>query len=89
MSSKHRNLTVVGGLARLLSHAVRSWPLILVAAFFLSSQGPHLRVTWTYRGSSENPIYIDCTYLGSRGFVPALGPVCPLIAWIDTRSDQL
>lgn len=72
--------------ARLLNYALNRWPLIVLAAFFLSSQGPHLRVTWTYRGSHEYPVYIECTYLGSRGFVAAVGPTCPLLAWIDSRD---
>jgi|GEM_PF-5406284 len=88
MSTKHQTLSVIGGLARLLSHAVRGWPLLLLVVFFLSSEGPHLRVSWTCSGSCDRNYYIHCTYLGSRGFVPALGPVCPLVAWIDSRGGE-
>ncbi|MBI1208201.1 MAG: hypothetical protein GC191_13060 [Azospirillum sp.] len=79
-------LAVGGGVARLMGSVLRRWPLILIAAFFISPSGPHLRVVYSYRGPASHPAYISCTYLGSRGFItPSYGVMgdCPLIAWID------
>ncbi len=67
---------------RFLSAAVEAWPLWLIAAFLISPIGPHLR--WSYVG--KDPVYYQCTYLGSRGFVdPGLTPDCPIIVILDAR----
>ena len=88
MSNAHRNLSIFGMSARVLSLTVRRWPLISLALFFLFSEGPHLRVAWSCVGSCERQIYIECTYLGSRGLVSKFGPACPLLAWLDTKGRK-
>lgn len=63
------------------------WPLLLIAIFFLSPMGPHLRWSYEYRDlGASSRIYYACTYLGSRGFVRYMeGDDCPFIAMIDRR----
>ena len=65
------------------------WPLLALAAFFVFDEGPHLRVAYDYRGTARNPVYLNCTYLGSRGLVTTkfgFTDACPLIAWMDSRG---
>lgn len=74
---------------RALAATLDRWPLLLAAAFLVSPEGPHLRVSYDYRGTARNPVYLNCTYLGSRGLVTTrfgLTDACPLIAWIDNRE---
>lgn len=83
-------LTLGAGLARLLAGLLHRWPLVLIALFFISPVGPHLRLSYSYYEGSAHPSQLfDCTYLGSRGVIaPARGDLdgCPIIAWIDARE---
>lgn len=86
MSNRDRNLWLAGRLSWLLSRGISNWPLILIAAFLFSSEGPHLRVSYSYQGSHDYPRYTSCTYLGSRGFVKGYVYRCPIIAWMDAKG---
>ena len=88
MKRRRRLLSSLSSLSRLLAWVLNRWPLIAMAAFFYFEEGPHLRVAYTYQGSSDNPRYISCTYLGSRGFVPGYVPGCPVVAWMNAREGE-
>lgn len=84
---RHALLAAGGALLRLLGAALRHWKLVLVALFFLSPIGPHLRMQYTYQDGGGQRVYLACTYLGSRGFIaPNLAPDCPVIAILDARD---
>lgn len=69
---------------RLLHNVMRFWPHLLIVAFLISPTGPHLRFYYIYRGGIGSPSFIECTYLGSRGFVTTnLLADCPVFAWLD------
>ncbi len=60
---------------------------IAIAIVFLLPQTPHLRVSYSYSGSSSHPNYIQCQYLGVHGMVQKiLGNDCPLVAFINGKS---
>jgi len=87
--TKRRVFGVANLLTKSLAVVLQHWFLILIAVFFLSDEGPHLRVASTYYGSAERPAYTSCTYLGSRGFREGYTVGCPLIIWMDTGEyDQ-
>ena len=70
-----------------LHRALQFWPHMLVAAFLISPIGPHLRFEYTYWGDIGSPSFIECTYLGARGFVTTnLLSDCPVFAWLDARD---
>ena len=74
-------------LLRQLHDAMRFWPHVLIVVFLFSPVGPHIRFEYTYRGDIRSPSFIDCTYLGSRGFINATAfSGCPFFAWLDTRD---
>ena len=79
---------------RLIAMALRSlagllsiWPLLLVAAFFISPVGPHLLWTYSYEQRGTYRHMFACQYIGARGFVYTdhLGD-CPYITIIDRRA---
>lgn len=85
--NRHGCLSAASLLARGLSLLLGHWKLVLVAAFFLSPIGPHLRWSYVYRDGGGPRADVRCTYLGSRGFVtPSLAPDCPVIAILDSRQ---
>ena len=86
--SKHYGL--LAHLSRFVSLLVDHWFVVLVVAFFLSPVGPHIRWEYQYReGYARKPIYISCTYVGSRGFVtPQFSDDCPLFVWLDAEESQ-
>ena len=85
MSNRDRRLHALSLLAWTMGRALRAWPLILVAAFFLSPVGPHLLWEYHYRDSRE--YRFDCSYIGSRGLIhPGYVEGCPYIAWLDARG---
>ena len=91
MTGGRRTLWAIAFVARLASDLLQCWPLILIAAFFLSPVGPHLRWEYAFREVYGDRVYLGCTYLGSRGFVtPAYGTLdgCPVIAWLDARETR-
>ena len=76
---KYRFYNTVRKSARAMSFLITNAHLFLLAAFFLSPQGPHVRVDDLFGGYSRG-----CTYLGSRGLVPGYVPGCPYLVWIDS-----
>ncbi len=76
-------LRALAKVARLIGGMLGYWKLALIALFFLSPVGPHLRWEYTYRGDRDpfcQRSYTSCTYLGSRGFItPAITVDCPFI----------
>lgn len=91
MMAVRRWLGVLAFVARMASDTLRRWPMILIAAFFLSPEGPHLRWEYTYRTIYGKRIYLSCIYLGSRGFVtPPYSELagCPVIAWLDAGDKR-
>ncbi|MCU7805675.1 MAG: hypothetical protein KZQ96_21015 [Candidatus Thiodiazotropha sp. (ex Lucinoma borealis)] len=73
---------VLRSLAGLLS----VWPILALAAFFVSPIGPHMRWQYTYEQRGTHRQMIACEYLGSRGFVyyQRYGN-CPFFTIIDRR----
>ena len=57
-------------------------PVLALVMIFLLPQTPHLRISYSYTGTYEHPIYRECNYLGIHGFIRVLGPDCPLVAFI-------
>ena len=88
MTAKRRSgLKALAAIGRLVSLVFEHWKLALIAAFFLSPVGPHLRITYSYNETYGQVSYLACTYLGSRGFVQlGLGGECPVIAFLDARD---
>ena len=77
----YRALIRVG--LRLLISLLPLLPFIAIAIIFLLPKTPHLRVSYTYTGSSSHPNYIDCQYLGVHGMVRnGFALDCPLVAFI-------
>lgn len=84
---RHRRLFLLAFIANVISRLLERWPLLLIAAFFISPIGPHLRFAYTYSDAFGHRSYISCSYLGARGFVtPDLAPGCPLIVFLDSRE---
>jgi hypothetical protein len=89
MSNPHRRLYLFSLLSWAVSRLLQKWLVVLIAIFFLSPVGPHLRWEYQYRGANEYRTYSNCTYLGSRGFFkPGYIGNCPLIAWLDSRGAR-
>lgn len=87
MTAKTNSYGFFGGFFRLLGWLVKQWKLVLIAAFFLSPYGPHLRYEYTYREAYGHRAYLSCTYLGSRGFVtPAYVEGCPIFIMLDASD---
>ena len=85
MSKLDRRLYRLSLSAWAVSRLLKAWPLLLVAAFFVSSVGPHLLWAYQYRGSHE--VRFNCAYIGSRGLIhPGYVEGCPYIAWLDARA---
>lgn len=71
---------------RALAALLSLWPLLLVAAVLLSPVGPHLRWSYVYQERGSQRHYLDCLYVGSRGWVRYReGHACPLVTIIDRR----
>ena len=86
MNDYQRRSSKLSWLLNVLAFLLERWPLVLIAVFFLTPQGPHLRVSYAYYGTYEHPTYTSCTYLGSRGFREAYGPDCPVVLWLDVAE---
>lgn len=67
---------------------LRHWKLALIAAFFLSPVGPHLRLDYDYtaRRADGTPVTTRCGYVGARGMIEVFSYRCPVIAWLDARE---
>lgn len=77
----------LSALSRLFAALADGWKIVLIAAFFLSPVGPHLRWEYTYREAYGHRAYVSCTYVGARGFItPNDVEGCPVIAWLDARE---
>lgn len=75
---------MIAGLLRGIVKLFSAWPLLLIALFFISPIGPHLRWTYTYQDYYGNRTYYACQYLGSRGFINYMhGDDCPFVVMID------
>lgn len=61
-------------------------PFIVLATPFILTKTPHLRVIYTYNGSSSHPIYRECEYLGVHGRVHLLGPNCPIVMFLPEQT---
>jgi hypothetical protein len=80
-------LSFLAKFLRLVSHITSKWLVLLIAAFFLSPTGPHLRAEYTYYEAGNTRIYLRCTYLGSRGFItPDFRGDCPLFAILNANE---
>jgi hypothetical protein len=87
MNQKIITLRILAFALRLVSHIVSRWLLLLVAAFFLSPIGPHLRAEYTYYEVGNTRMYLRCTYLGSRGFItPDFRGDCPLFVILNANE---
>ena len=78
---------VLASFIRGIAGILNIWPLFLIAGFFISPVGPHLRMTYTYLQNGSQKYMLSCQYLGSRGFVSfdAFGE-CPFVTIIDRRN---
>ena len=80
---------VLGWLLKQIGGLFRFWPLVLIAVFFISPVGPHLRWEYTYTDVYGRRVFHACTYLGARGFIITDGyPDCPFVAVLDTRTGR-
>ncbi|HNP84061.1 MAG TPA: hypothetical protein PKN47_21550 [Nitrospira sp.] len=68
---------------RILIACLPLLPFIALATPFLLPETPHLRVKYTYTGSSARPIYRECDYLGVHGWVHLWGPDCPIVRFME------
>ncbi len=84
---KLRPYVLLAFVLRGVNYLLGYWLLLLIAAFFLSPVGPHLRIQYTYtQGPFGERSYVACDYLGSRGMIAArFGDQCPVLAIIDAR----
>lgn len=71
---------------RILITCLPFLPFMAIGAVFFLPQSPHLRVSYTYTGSFEYPIYRTCQYLGIHGTVQVIGQDCPLVAFMNEKS---
>ncbi len=67
---------------RILIACLPLLPFIALATPFLLPETPHLRIKYTYTGSSTRPIYRECEYFGIHGWVYQWGPDCPLMMFL-------
>lgn len=67
----------------LLQQVLSLWPVIALIVIFLMPETPHLRVSYSYAGSSDHPRYINCQYLGIDGVVRVRGRQCPLVTLMN------
>ena len=89
MQRHQKLLGVMAAIFRMISGVLEYWKLALVAAFFLSPIGPHLRWEYQYRDVYGHKVFVNCTYLGARGFItPDFLEDCPVVAIFDTRSAK-
>jgi hypothetical protein len=72
---------------RILIACLPLLPFIALATPFLMPETPHLRVKYTYTGSSARPIYRECEYLGIHGRVYQWGPDCPLMMFLGEMPE--
>lgn len=71
--------TILRGLIPLL-------PFIVIGVLVLLPRTPHLRVSYTYTGSYENPRYITCRYLGIHGWLTLYGNHCPILTLLNGKT---
>jgi len=88
MSAGTPVLTAIEWLARIAGVLATRAPLLLLIAFFVSPVGPHMRFSGQYYGTQDNPRFVSCTYLGSRGLQEVRTPTCPIFLWLDTRRND-
>lgn len=89
MISKRNIFGVLAVSFKIFAEGLNYWPLVIVAALYISPAGPHIRWEYQYRNVYDQRVYTSCTYLGSKGFVtPPYTGQCPLIKWIDVRKHQ-
>ena len=87
MKKAHALLWIMSAVSRLTSFILSHWKLVLVIAIFVSPVGPYLRWEYSYENRSGAKFFIQCTYLGPRGFVtPEFFGDCPVIAILDVRD---
>ena len=83
---KLRPLRLVSMALRGLAGLISLWPVLLLAGVLISPVGPHLRTQHSYERQGSYKRMVDCTYLGSRGWVRhKQGGKCPVITIIDRR----
>ncbi len=85
---KLKRLSLIAVTLRCVARLIRQWPLIvLVLCIVIPPTSPHLRWEYSYKRYGSTRIYIDCHYLGLRGFVRyARTGRCPIIIWIDHKE---
>lgn len=71
---------------RMLIACLPLLPFIALATPFLLPETPHLRISYTYTGSYNHPIYRECQYFGMHGWVHEFGPDCPLVTFLPEKS---
>ncbi len=87
MRTRRLILGILSKLFHALSAVLGRWKLLLLVTVILSPIGPHLRWSYSYRGTHEHRTYLRCTYLGSQGFVTLpMGADCPFITILDARK---
>lgn len=87
LSDPYHQPSLFSRAVRLLSRLLLWWLIPLVCAFFLSPVGPHLLWTYKYKEIYDQRVYLSCTYVGSRGFLPdRFYGDCPFIAWLDSQE---
>lgn len=87
---KHSKISpwrVAGIIIRGIISLLRLWPLILIAAAFVSPVTPHMRWSYTYRNFGSTMVFYSCTYVGVTGFIDYMhGDDCPFITLLDRSA---
>lgn len=84
---KISSLRIIAKILRGMVSLFSAWPLLLIAAFFISPVSPHLRWTYSYNDYGNYRVYHRCTYLGAGGFVEYMrGDTCPFITLIHRNK---
>jgi len=79
-------LGVLGFCHTILRGALPLFPFILIGVLFLLPKTPHIRVSYTYTGSYENPRTITCRYLGIHGWFTLYGNHCPILTMLNGKT---
>ena len=86
------------GIQRLLRYVIRLGlyllrilfpllPFIAIGLVFSLSKTPHLRVSYTYKGSYEHKRFISCNYWGMNGVQKVFQNPCPLIQFMEKKPQ--
>jgi hypothetical protein len=78
---------IAGIIIRGIASSFRLWPMVLIAAAFISPVTPHIRWSYTYQYYGSTMVFLGCTYVGVTGFIDHMnGNDCPFFMLLDRNS---